>query len=54
MKKLLIFTLASLAAVVIAGFCIPFKTGYITLIIVGSIVAIFSFLKYAFNDCFED
>lgn len=54
MKKSLVFTLASLAAVVIAGFCISCNTGCIALMIVGAVVAIFSFLKYAFNDCLDD
>lgn len=54
MKKSLVFTLIGLAVVIIAGFCISCKVGCSTLIIVGAIITIFSFLKYAFNDCFED
>lgn len=50
MKKSLVFTLAGLAVVIIAGFCISCNTGYIILMVMGSIVAIFSFLMYAMDD----
>lgn len=54
MKKSLVFTLIGLAIIIIAGLGISYKAGCTTLIVVGAIVAIFSFIKYAMIDSLEN